>query len=174
VNRANAQTGEEIFAAWQVEPRLGRWQDTLNFQYLPLFGATGEDVEFGFIYPAPRNREQDNLELTSKANAALALVTAGYEQRAVLRAVGLPDMDVALEMTKVPALPPRWTVPLGPGAPGGALPGGQAEGAQDPESVQNAMRALRASGGWDSKAWDALEDAQQKQQAVWNSLAGAR
>lgn len=93
VNRANAQTGEEIHAAWQVVPRLDSWKDTLNFQFLPLFGTTGEGVEFDYIYPRPQNREQDNIELTAKANAAAALVAAGFNPEDVLEVVGLPDMD---------------------------------------------------------------------------------
>lgn len=101
VNRANAQTGEEIFAAWKVAPRLRRWKDVLNFSYLPMFGAAGQGVEFDFIYPMPVNREQDNLELTSKANAALALVTAGYDQSDVLKCVGLPDMKPVLHLSLI-------------------------------------------------------------------------
>jgi HK97 family phage portal protein len=97
VNRANAQTGEEVFANWKVVPRLDRWRDVLNFQFLPLFGSTGTDVEFDYIYPLPANREQDNAELTAKAAAALALIQAGYDPHDVLEVVGLPDMDIAGE-----------------------------------------------------------------------------
>src|SRR6185437_6922230 len=90
VNRANAQTGEEVFASWKVAPRLDRWRDVLNSQFLPLFGATGVGVEFDYVYPMPQNREADALELTAKSNAALTLVTAGYDQTDVLEVVGLP------------------------------------------------------------------------------------
>ena len=118
MNRANAQTGEEVFASWKVSPRLDRWRDVLNSQLLPLFGATGQGVEFDYVYPMPQNREQDALELTTKANAALALITAGYDQHDVLEAVGLPDMKVALNLTSEPALPPRWTLGLAAARPG--------------------------------------------------------
>jgi HK97 family phage portal protein len=165
VNRANAQTGEEIFAAWKVAPRLRRWKDVLNFQFLPLFGETGQGVEFDFIYPMPVNREQDNLELTAKANAALALVTAGYDQADVLTCVGLPDMKPVLHITDVPALPPRWTTPMAPGAPGGAP-------AEPAQAAQDAVAELRARAGWDSAAWGQLEEL--RRNAAWNSLAGAR
>jgi HK97 family phage portal protein len=163
VNRANAQTGEEIFAAWKVAPRLRRWKDVLNFQFLPMFGDVGQDVEFDFLYPMPVNREQDNLELTAKAESALALVTAGYDQEDVLRVVGLPSMKAVLTLTDQPALPPRWTSPMAPAAP--AAP----SGASQPE-VQDAIRALRAAAGWDSQAWGRLEE--QRQSAAWNRLAG--
>ena len=157
VNRANAQTGEEIFAAWKVAPRLRRWKDVLNFQYLPLFGATGQGVEFDFIYPMPVNREQDNLELTSKSNAVMALVSAGYDPADVLRVVGLPAM-------KTIAKPPPGGLPIG--TPGGgmgapaAIPGESGQGGD----AQNRMPALPVN------AMDVL----QRQMAAWNSLAGAR
>lgn len=116
VNRANAQTGEEIFASWKIEPRLKRRRDTLNYQYLPLFGDTAKGVEFDYVLPMPRNREQDNLELTTKANAVSVLVNAGYDQSAVLEVVGLPDMGVVERPTQMPAVPPGW-VPAPPAAP---------------------------------------------------------
>jgi len=144
VNRANAQTGEEIFASWVVAPRLELWRGVLNTQFLPLFGSTAEGNEFDFIYPTPQNREQDALELTAKANAALTLVTAGYDQHEVLAAVGLGDMQVALTLSDVPALPPRWTAPLGTPGAGAPVP----------------AAAMRAAAGWGSPLWAQL-DAQQ-------------
>ena len=145
VNRAAAQTGQEVFAAWKVEPRLKRWRNVLNTQFLPLFGATAEGVEFDFVYPRPENREQDALELKTKSEAALALVTAGFEQKSVAAAVGLPEMEVALTVSDDPALPPRWT----PGAP--AAP------AAAPAASPAAAAALRAAAGWDSPLWAALD-----------------
>ena len=178
VNRANAQTGEEVFASWKVSPRLERWRDVLNNQLLPLFGSTGVGVEFDFVYPMPQNREQDALELTTKANAALALVTAGYDQSDVLEVVGLPDMKVALNLTSEPALPPRWTLGLPPPAPAPAVakpaakaaakPGGDgtADGqdGEEPGSsdVPDPQAALRHAAGWDSPAWREL--------AAWNRI----
>lgn len=152
VNRANAQTGQEVFAAWKVEPRLKRWRNVLNKQFLPLFGATADGVEFDYVYPRPENREADALELTTRANAALALVTAGYEQKSVAAAVGLPAMEVALQVSSVPALPPRWTP--------GALPasGGAAEPAAAP--------ALRQAAGWGSPLWAALDAAPRPRAAL--------
>lgn len=145
VNRANAQTGEEVFTSWEVAPDLRRWRDNvINTQYLPLFGSTGQGVEFDFVDPVPKNREQDNLELTTKANAALTLVTAGFDQHDVLEAVGLPDMEVALQLSTQPALPPRWTAPLSPGAPQSPEDAG-AESANpddEPDAVAAALRHM--------------------------------
>ena len=186
VNRANAQTGEEVFASWKVSPRLERWRDVLNNQLLPLFGATGTGVEFDFVYPMPQNREQDALELTTKANAALSLITAGYDQHDVLEVVGLPDMKVALNLTSEPALPPRWTLGLPPPAPVPPKPAAESAaktppavpaGAGDDETAaaggtgqaggkaDTAEDALRRAAGWDSPAWREL--------AAWNRI-GAR
>jgi HK97 family phage portal protein len=167
VNRANAQTGEEVFASWKVSPRLERWRDVLNNQLLPLFGATGVGVEFDFVYPMPQNREQDALELTTKANAALALVTAGYDPADVTEVVGLPAMGVVEKAVQEPAVPPGW-VPAPPAAPAGAgddetaAAGGASQ--QDTKAAA-AQAALRHAAGWDSPAW--------KQLAAWNRI-GAR
>lgn len=133
VNRANAQTGEEVFANWKVAPRLDRWRDLLNFNFLPLFGSTGDGVELDYIYPLPANREQDNAELMAKATAAKSLIDAGYDPHAVLEVVGLPDMDVAEQAQQAPALPPGW-VPEQAAAP-----------AQEPAAVSSARRVLAAA-----------------------------
>lgn len=150
VNRANAQTGEEVFASWKVAPRLDRWRNVLNSQFLPLFGAQGSNVEFDYIFPTPVNREQDALELRTKSEAALALVTAGYDQHDVLEAVGLPDMEVGLTLTGEPALPPRWTVP--PPSPA-ASPGKAAPAGRDGADTR---AALLAAAGWESPAWQQI------------------
>jgi phage portal protein BeeE len=127
VNRANAQTGEEVFANWKIVPRLDRWRDVLNYQFLPLFYPPGADIpyEFDYIYPLPANREQDNAELLAKANAARFLVQSGYDPNDVLEVVGLPDMNVVEVATQAPALPPSWVAEQAPpstadtGAPAG-------------------------------------------------------
>jgi HK97 family phage portal protein len=155
VNRANAQTGEEVFASWKIKPRLDRWRDVLNFQFLPLFGAAATGVEFDYVYPMPQNREQDNAELTAKTSAALVLVQAGYEPHAVLEVVGLPDMEVVEKASQEPALPPGWV----PGAPAPAADpgaGGDAAGGQDGDSVDARVAALLSRvRGRELAAWNA-------------------
>lgn len=93
VNRANAETAEETHARWITTDRLDRIKDVLNHRVLPMFGTTGQGVEFDYDDPVTENRELANSELTAKANAAAALVSAGYDPEQVLEAVGLPDMD---------------------------------------------------------------------------------
>lgn len=116
VNRANAQTGEEVFASWKVRPRLNRWKNVLNTQYLQLFGATAAGNEIDYWYPQPANREQDALELTTKCNGVLTLITAGFHPDDALKVVGLPSMRVVEQATQRPALPPSWVAPP-PAAP---------------------------------------------------------
>lgn len=116
VNRANAQTGEEVFVTWGVIPRLDRKKDMLNNALLPMFGSTGTQAEFDYVTPVPTNREQDALELRNKSIAVKDLVDSGYDPHDVLEMVGLPDMDVVEQATQQPALPPSW-VPGQPGLP---------------------------------------------------------
>jgi HK97 family phage portal protein len=117
VNRANAQTGEEVFSSWTVAPDLEQWRDdVINTQFLPLFGPTAEGVEFDFSYPTPANREQDNQELTTKTTAYGALVTAGVDPDDAAMVVGLPPMKTVERAVQSPALPPGWVPEMG-GAP---------------------------------------------------------
>jgi hypothetical protein len=154
VNRANAQTGEEVFANWKVVPRLDRWKDVLNYQFLPLFYPPGAPIpyEFDYIYPLPANREQDNAELTAKTAAWATLVGAGAEPHSALEVVGLPDMDIVEQATQAPALPPAW-VPEQPAA--GTDSGSPNSGSDAPATPETAAAAMR-------------------QLAVWNSLERSR
>jgi HK97 family phage portal protein len=152
VNRANAQTGEEVFSSWTVAPDLEQWRDdVINTQFLPLFGATAEGVEFDFTYPTPANREQDNAELTAKTAAVAVLVGAGFDAADACQVVGLPSMKVAEKATQSPALPPGWVPEMAPGAAPAA----------DPVAVAEAI--LRAAASRDPRAM-----------AVYNQLVGVR
>lgn len=111
VNRANAQTGEEVFSSWGVVPRLDRWKDVLYNSYLPLFGSTGQGVEFDYVTPVPANREQDNQELMAKSQSALFLSQAGFALNEIPKVVGLPDMAAA------PEKPPQIALPAAPQTP---------------------------------------------------------
>jgi phage portal protein BeeE len=142
VNRANAQTGEEVFASWKIKPRLDRWRDVINTQFLPLFGSTADDVEFDYSFPMPLNREQDNAELTAKCQAWATLVGAGADPHAALEVVGLPDMDIVETATQAPALPPGW-VPGAPAAPASPDQGEQAaESAGGGDDLGNLLRRM--------------------------------
>lgn len=92
VNRANAEAAEVTFARRLVVPRLERIKGVLNNEFLPMFGTTGQGLEFDYENPVPEDRDADNQERTSKANAAKALIEAGYEPADVAEAMGLPAM----------------------------------------------------------------------------------
>lgn len=124
VNRANAQTAEEVFVAWSEIPRLDRRKDTLNSKLLPMFYPAGAQipVEFDYDDPSPVNQEAAGQELLIKCQAWVALVGEGADPHDALEVVGLPDMDIVEKATQQPALPPGW-VPAAPGAPdSGAVP----------------------------------------------------
>jgi HK97 family phage portal protein len=137
VNRANAQTAQEHFEAFLIQDRLDRWRDTLNCGFLPMFGSTGEGVEFDYDDPVTSNREADALELKSKAQAAQFLVDAGYDPHDVAETVGLPAMGVVEQATQAPALPPAW-VPAPPAEPAAPAPGESNDGQQ--QSLEALMR----------------------------------
>lgn len=96
VNRANAQTAEQVFTSWMTVPRLNRRKSTLDFKFLPMFGQGQEKLyEFDYDDQAPDDREADGQELNAKSTAAQRLVAAGYDPEDVLEVVGLPAMDFA-------------------------------------------------------------------------------
>lgn len=107
VNRANAQTAQEVFVAWQILPRLNRRRDTLNSKLLPLFGTSGKGVEFDYDDPSPVNAETAATELLQKAQALQQLMLAGADFHDALETVGLPDMDTtALPLAPAAPAPP--------------------------------------------------------------------
>ena len=152
VNRANAQTAEEVFVGWQTTPRLDRRKDTLNCKLLPMFGQSGVGVEFDYEDPSPDNREEDNGELLAKSQAAATLVNAGFDPSDVLEVVGLPDMDVVEKATQAPALPPGWVpgmpaepaegAPAAPGTPSGT----PNQDDDDADAMANLFRRVLSDG----------------------------
>lgn len=98
VNRANAQTAQEIFVAWQSKPRLNRRRDTLDSKLLPKFKDS--TVEFDYEDPSPTNAEAASKELLDKAQSYQFLVDAGVEPHDAMEACGLPDMKTAAEIAQ--------------------------------------------------------------------------
>jgi hypothetical protein len=120
VNRANAQTAEEVHVSWHEVPRLRRQRDALNNPYLECFGDTAKGVEFDFDDPFPASADEINDELTVKSKAAQVLVEAGWDPDDVLQMVGIPKMKFVGPPTapaignpppvKRPALPRQTSV----------------------------------------------------------------
>jgi HK97 family phage portal protein len=96
INRASALAAKGWFAEQQTVPRLERIKGALNFELLPMFGATARDLEFDYENPVPPDPETEADTLTARANAAKTLAEPGlWAPDAILSAVGLPDMPPA-------------------------------------------------------------------------------
>lgn len=93
VNRATAEAASVWFAQQMTVPRLERIKQALNSQFLPMFGTTGQGVEFDYDSPVAEDREAERADLTAKATAAQALIDAGAYGPEVLEALGLPEVS---------------------------------------------------------------------------------
>lgn len=102
VNRATAEAAEFVFAKWFLTPRLDRIRDALNRDFLPMFGAAGEGVEFDYDSPVPEDLDREASERTSKVDAAVSLVGAGWDPDEVLVAMGLPEMTFTRKVQSEP------------------------------------------------------------------------
>jgi HK97 family phage portal protein len=108
INRASALAAKSWFAEQQTVPRLERIKAALNFELLPMYGKTGEGLEFDYEPPTPPDPEVEAQQLTARSNAAAALVTAGFEAAGTLSAVGLPEIPyVGKPMAPAPDAPPQ-------------------------------------------------------------------
>lgn len=98
VNRANAETGEYVFAKFTLKPRLDFIVEKLNCELLPLFGF-GEEYFLSYDDVVPENRE---LALKEKE------VSCGkWKTRNEIRAMeGLDPLpggdDLEIDSTKMP------------------------------------------------------------------------
>lgn len=92
INRASALAAKSWFAEQQTVPRLERIKAALNYELLPMFGATAQGLEFDYEPPTPPDPEIENQQLTARASAVKELVEAGAYGPAALAAVGLPDI----------------------------------------------------------------------------------
>jgi HK97 family phage portal protein len=108
INRASALAAKSWFAEQQTVPRLERIKAALNFELLPMFGATAQGLEFDYCDPVPPDPETEAATLTARAEAAAALRTAGWEPAGILSAVGLPDIPYAGAPTAPTVEPSAW------------------------------------------------------------------
>ena len=92
VNRANAEAAEYVFARWLVVPRLEKIRDSLNHDFLPMFGSMGNGYSFDFADPVPSSVEDERADRDSAVGAALALIDHGADWDETLAAFGLPDL----------------------------------------------------------------------------------
>lgn len=108
VNRANADAAEVVFARWLIKPALERIKQALNTEFLPMFGSTGQGVEFDYENPVPEDQEAENNGITAKANAWVALVAAGADPLLASEWLCIPDLG---------HVAPKAPAPIPPAAP---------------------------------------------------------
>lgn len=92
VNRANADASSAWYTQRLIVPRLERVKGALNEKFLPLFGATGKNVQFAYSDPVPRDADAENAERASKTSAYKTLVDAGVNPEDAAMVCGLPPM----------------------------------------------------------------------------------
>jgi HK97 family phage portal protein len=92
VNRANAEAAEVVFARWLVNPRNDRIRDSLNDDFLPMFGTLGQGYEFDYDTAVPESREDIRQERNSQVNAVNTMVAAGFDPAECLTVFGLPEI----------------------------------------------------------------------------------
>lgn len=90
VNRAAAVAADTRWAKKIIVPRLERWKGVLNRKLLPMFGDTVRDLEWDYDSPVPEDKEEQNQERDSKANAAVQFAEAGYGLQQIADMLGLP------------------------------------------------------------------------------------
>lgn len=105
VNKANAEAGATSFGKWLVRPRLARLKGAANAKLLPMFGPTAGGIELDHDSPEPPDRESDDRERTSKADAFATLVGAGVDPGDAAMLCGWPDVKMAPKPTPAPPAP---------------------------------------------------------------------
>lgn len=96
-NRATAEAAEYVYAKWHIFTRLKRIKQALNNDFLPLFGATSETVEFDFDNPIPEDLDREASERTSKAQAFQTYIDAGVDPEEAANICGLPPMKMRVK-----------------------------------------------------------------------------
>lgn len=96
VNRAAAEAAAAWFGAQLTVPRVERWKQAANNDLLPLYGPTGEDLEFDYESPVPVDQEAERAELASNVAAAVAIIGCGGDPTEALAAFGLPPIPIVI------------------------------------------------------------------------------
>ncbi len=92
VNRANAEAAEYVFSKWLISERLDRWRDWLNFQLLPLYGSTGQGLEWDYDSPVSENSDAENAAVKARSDAAVAMAGAGFDAAETLQWLDMPEI----------------------------------------------------------------------------------
>ncbi len=92
VNRASADASEYVFSKYLMIPRLERIKQALNNDLLPMFGPTGEGLEFDYCNPVPKDEVAEAAEMASQIDGIVKLIGAGFDPDQVLEMFGLPAL----------------------------------------------------------------------------------
>lgn len=145
-NRASAMAAEYVEARRLLVPRAERWKGALNNVYLPMFGSTGDGVEFDYDSPVPDDEDAEAARIKVRCEAWAILVGQGVPPEVAAEIVCLPPDLLALTE---PPPPPPVIVPAPPGEDPEPVdpPADPNADDDDPEAVAaRALSILRAGG----------------------------
>lgn len=170
-NRASAQAAEYIYARYTLIPILERIKQALNSHFLPLFGASGEGVEFDYDSPVPADEVAEDASLSARSDAATALIGAGFYAPEVREALGLPEFSygepnadknrelVIKVLTGAPTLAPQLLPLLGIDVPAAPQSDNVVTPPSDDEAAQKTSGAAGAETSVDNifnaQRWEA-------------------
>ncbi|HET6286342.1 MAG TPA: phage portal protein [Amycolatopsis sp.] len=115
VNRAVALAAKAVHGENLLVPRLDRWKGVLNRQMLPLFGTTGQGLEWDYDSPVPADVEDERADRLNKAQVAEIYLRNFAKPNSVKKALALPD-DLEFEDRPLQPAPGPATAPAEPGA----------------------------------------------------------
>jgi HK97 family phage portal protein len=108
VNRANNEAQDASFAKYKLKPRLERFKEALNNEYLPQFAQMGLTSGYEFDYDDIDVEDTDRVasERDYNLKAVETLIGLGFDPVATLEAYGFPAIPMAKPTVKeVPDAP---------------------------------------------------------------------
>ena len=114
VNRATAEASKTWFGETQTVPRLKRWKDLFNNDFMPQFPgwdpnpASPNHVTFVHSNPIPADRETARDDKEAAVKNYVALLRAGVDPVSASLVCGLPEMNIvssplSMHATVIPA-----------------------------------------------------------------------
>jgi HK97 family phage portal protein len=100
-NRAASEASAAWYTQRLIVPRLDKIKDALNYRYLPLWGVTGNNVEFAYNNPVPPDEEMNIKKQDSQVDRYCKLVDSGVHPEDAAEICGLPQMRVHKEEVPV-------------------------------------------------------------------------
>lgn len=92
INRATADASELFYIRSLLKPRLERIKQALNNDFLPLFGVSGQGVEFDYICDEPEDEMSEAQVRLTNAQMVKIMIDAGFDPSMALEAGGFQPM----------------------------------------------------------------------------------